>query len=173
MAATYRVSASNIVFGNNKSMIALWNGAGSADVLKVCRIWILNNQVGTAAGTGIFITFELRLITAYTGATKLFPIKLKKTSANLDANVVCSAGATVTDDSMFRRIFWSGDEPAQSELTTDTWQLLPNLNLVWNSGYVDSIIEPITLNASQGIHLKCTTNTTATFLGDCIIEFTT
>lgn len=174
MAATYRAMASNVVFGNNKSMIALWNGAGSADILKVNRIWVLNNQVGSAAGTGVLITLELRKITAYTGATKIFPVKLKKTSSDLDSNVAASFGATVTDATeLLRRLIWSGDEPAQSELTTDTWQLLQNINCIWNTGYYDTNTEPLVLNASEGIHVKCATSTSATFLGNVIIEFTT
>ncbi len=174
MAATYRVIASNVIFGNGKSMIALWNGSGSADVLKVTRIYFLNNQVGVAAGTGVLITLHLTMITAYTGATKLFPVKLKQASSDLDSNVVASFGATVTEATpVLRRIVWSGDEPAQSELHMDTLQLIPDLNIVWNSGYGDSNIEPLVLNASEGVHVKCTTNTTATYMGDIIIEFTT
>lgn len=174
MAATYRIKASNVIFGNNKSMIALWNGAGSTDILKVNRIWILNNQVGTPAGTGILITLNLNLISAYTVGTKIMPLKMKLTSSNLHANVAASHNATVTETStVLRRIIWSGDEPAQSENSSDTWQLLCNLNCVWDAGYVGSNIEPITLNASEGLHIKCATNTTATYMGDIIIEFTT
>lgn len=173
MAATYRVIASNVVFGNGKSMIALWNGSGSADVLKVTRIYFLNNQVGVAAGTGILIILHLTRITAYTGATKLFPVKLKQTSSDLDSNVAASFGATVTEAStVLRRVIWSGDEPQQSELHMDTLELIPDLNVIWDSGYGDSNIEPLVLNASEGVHVKCTTNTTATHMGDIIIEFT-
>jgi len=173
MAATYRVKASNVVFGSGKSLLALWNGAGSANVLKVNRIWLLNNQVGTAAGTGVIIELQIVLITAHTASNKILPVKMVQTSAALDVNVACSSGATVTESSIFRRVSWSGDEPAQSELTTDTLQLIPSLNLVWDAGYVGSGLEPLTLNASQGVHVKCVTATTATYMGDIIIEFTT
>ncbi len=172
MAATYRLKAQNVVFGTNKSMVSLWNGSGSTDILKVNRIYLLNNQVGVAAGTGVLVQLELRLITAHTSVQRLFPFKLKQSSPDLHANVIGNTGATVTDSSLFRRIIWSGDEPSQNELNTDTFQLIPSLNLIWDSGYVGSGIEPITLNANQGIHLKCITATTATFLGNCIIEFT-
>lgn len=174
MAATYRVQANNIIYGNGKSLLALWNGAGSTDILKVNRIYFLNNQVGVAAGTGILVTLHLTMITAYTGSARVFPTKLKTASSNLNSNVVASTGATVTEASqVLRRVVWSGDEPSTSELTTDTLQLIPNLNIIWDSGYVDTNTEPLTLNASQGVHVKCNTNTTATHMGTIIMEFTT
>jgi hypothetical protein len=173
MAATYRLKASNNIFGLNKSMISLWNGAGSTDILKVNRITLLNNQIGIPVGTGVLVALELRLITVHTVGTKLFPQKLRLASPDLDANVVASMGATVTESAqVLRRVLWSGDEPQQPEVNLDTLSLFSNFTTIWDTGYNSTQLEPITLNASQGIHIKCVTSTTATHMGDIIMEFT-
>lgn len=171
MAATYIVKGYNIAVNTSKSMISIWNGAGSTDILKINRIWLQNNQVGVAAVTGTLIEFHLKLITTHTTATKLFPLKRKLTSANLHSAVVCSTGATVGESSLFRRIIWSGDEPATAEYNMDTIGILPNMNLVWDAGYVGSGLEPITLNASQGITLRCQSTSTVGVM-DIMVEFT-
>jgi len=171
MAATYRVIGREILLGANKSLLALFNGVGSSNVLKVNRIWLLNNQL--AAITGILVTLELRLITAHTIGTLVTPAKSKLASPNLDANVVSSMGATVTETSLFRRIVWSADEPAQTENTMDTLELMPSINIIWDSGYSGSSVESLILNAGQGVHIKCVTSTVASNLGNIIMEFTT
>jgi hypothetical protein len=173
MADTYRAKVSNIVFGSGKSLIALWNGAGSADILKVNRIYFINNQVGIALGTGVLVELRLAMITTHTTSIKIFPQKLRTSAADLDANVVASSGSTVTEATQkLRRILWSGDEPSQAELNTDTLGLIPNFNIIWDTGYNSTVLEPITLNASQGVHVVCSTSTTATYMGDIIMEFT-
>lgn len=172
MADTYTLRGSNIAFNTSKSMISLWNGAGSTNILKVNRIILLNNQVGVAAVTGTLVELHLKLITAHTTGTLLFPQKNKTAAASLHSAVVCSTGATVTEATgVYRRILWSDDEPATSEYLTDTFQLLPNWNTIWDSGYVGSGIEGLTLNASQGITLRCQSTTTVGNM-DIIIEFT-
>lgn len=171
MADTYTLRGSNIAFNTGKSMISIWNGAGSSDILKVNRIICLNNQVGVAAVTGTLAELHLKRITAHTTGTLLIPQKNRIAAATLHANVICSTGATVTESSLFRRVLWSGDEPASSEYQLDTLQLLPNWNIIWDSGYVGSGVEPLTLNASQGITLRCNSTTTVGFM-DIIIEFT-
>lgn len=171
MAATYRVMAKEVVLGNGKSLLALFNGGGSADILKVDRIWLLNNQIPVF--TGILTIMELRLITAHTTGTLVLPTKNVLSSANLDVNVIASTGATVTETNLFKRIIWSADEPGQNENNMDSLELLTTINVIWDSSYVDTRLEPLTLNAGQGIHIKCATNTTASNIGTIVMEFTT
>lgn len=171
MAATYTLKGYNLGLNTSKSMISIWNGAGSTDILKINRIWLMNHQVGVAAVTGALVELHLKLITTHTTGTLLFPLKRISTSPNLHSAVVCSTGATVGESSLFRRIIWSGDEPTSSEYNMDTFGVIPNMNLVWDAGYVGSGIEPITLNASQGITLRCQSTVTVGVM-DIMIEFT-
>ncbi|MGD0201343.1 MAG: hypothetical protein ABSD27_11395 [Bryobacteraceae bacterium] len=109
---TYTVAATGVAFASGKLMLAIFNPAASGKVVKVWRVWIINNQ--TAAVTGVLIWFELRRSTAQSSGTALTPIKHDSNNPALNATV--ATGATVTDmaSGLLRQIFWSNDEPAVS-----------------------------------------------------------
>jgi hypothetical protein len=49
MADTFTAAATGATFASNKSMLGLFNGAGSGRVLRVYRIWCLNNQTSAVS----------------------------------------------------------------------------------------------------------------------------
>ena len=169
MARTYDVVATAVTFGNGKSMISIWNASGSSVVVKIRRVLLLNNQ--TVSGTGVLATLEFRKITAHSGGTALSALKRDMNDADMNASVSLATGATVTGGDLLRKILWSTDEPAISSSTIDEWETFVPLNYIWDAGYADSNVQPLTLRAGEGCHLKCTTNTTVMNV-DIFVEVT-
>lgn len=170
MAETHSICAVGVTFASNKSMAALFNGAGSGRVLRVYRVWQLNNQ--TAGVTGVLTTMALRRISALSGGTALGAVKHDTASANLPGQVSIAAGGTATDtaDPDFMRWMWSNDEPSSAALTNDEAETMPSLAQVMDlTGDVN--LEPIVLREGEGIHVKHLGSTT---VGNCdiVIEFT-
>jgi hypothetical protein len=160
MAATYTIAATGIAFALNKSMLAVFNGAGSGQVIRVYRVWMLNN--GVAAVTGGLNTMELRRLTTGSGGTPLTPVKHDSTNASFPAQIVAATNASVTVESLFRRWIWSTDEAtANSAATMDELETLPALNLIWDVGYADTTVEPIVLREGYGLSIQCTGSNTA------------
>jgi hypothetical protein len=148
--STFTLSVIGATFGNAKHMASLFNGAGSGRVLRVYRIWILNNQ--TVAVTGVLTTFSLRRSSAQSGGTAVSPVKHDSTN---------------TADADLRRFMWSNDEPAVSSATSDELENLVPLNCVWDSTG-DDRIQPITLRPGEGVTLQHTGSST---VGVCDIFF--
>jgi hypothetical protein len=166
MAATYTLAVQGTAYALNKSLAALMNAAGSTVVLRVKRVWVLNNQ--TAAVTGVLALLELRRISASTGGTVSAPVKHDSASATLPAQVVGATGATVTNTA---DVSYSNDEPAVSSLTNDELQCLPALACIFDAATGDPDVEAITLRAGEGVTVTNTTNT-AVGVVDVVIEFT-
>jgi hypothetical protein len=170
MAETHSICAVGVTFAANKSMAAIFNGVGSGRVLRIYRVWQLNNQ--TAGVTGVLTTMALRRISALAGGTALTAVKHDTNSGNLPAQVLLAAGGTATDsgDPDFMRWMWSNDEPSASALSNDETETMPALGQVMDlTG--DSNLEPITLREGEGVHVKHLGSTTVGNT-DVIIEFT-
>jgi hypothetical protein len=170
MAQTYTAGAVGATFANNKSMLGLFNGAGSGRVIRVYRVWVLNNQ--TAGVTGVLTTWSLRRSSAQSGGTAITPTKHDTASETAPAQVLCATGptATLTGDVALRTWVWSNDEPAVSSATSDEFETLVPLNCVWDSTG-DSNIEPITLREGQGISVHHS-GSSAVGICDVYVEYT-
>ena len=169
MANLYTLAAIGATFTPSKNMITLFNGTGSGIILKVWKIWALNNQ--TVAVTGILGTLELRLITSTSGGGSLTALKHNSTITSLPSQVVAAEGATNTLSSLFRKIYWSTDEPIATSSTMDEMALNKSWSEIWNIPITNTNLEPITLNEGQGI---CLSFNTVSSVGqaDFFIEFT-
>jgi hypothetical protein len=170
MAATFTAAFIGATFANGKHMASLFNGAGSGRVLRLYRVWILNNQ--TAGVTGVLTTLGLRRSSAQSGGTSVASTKHDTASSNLAAQVLCATGATVTNtaDLQYRTLVWSNDEPAVSSATSDELECLVPLNVIWDSTG-DANVEPITLREGQGVTLQHS-GSSAVGLCDIFFEFT-
>ena len=170
MASTFTAAAIGTTFGNNKSMLGLFNGASSGRVLRVYRVWVLNNQ--TTAVTGVLTTWTLRRSSAQSGGTAITPTKHDTANASLPAQVLVATGGTVTltSDTALRAWMWSNDEPSASSGTSDEFECLVPLNCVWDSTG-DSNSEPIVLREGQGISVHHS-GTSVVGLCDVFVEFT-
>lgn len=176
MAETYHATATNVTFASNKSMLSLFYASGGTKVVRVYRVWLLNNSL--TAVTGVLTTFELRLVSGRTAAGTAVPVvKHDSSNADLESTLYVETGASLTDttNGLLRRIVWSNDEPSVSAASMDEWELLVPLNLVWDSGYGDNNVQPITLRPGSpthaGFHVKHAGTTTVGAV-DIDLEFT-
>lgn len=170
MAATFTLAGIGVTFANAKHMLSLFNGAGSGRVLRVYRVWMLNNQ--TAAITGVLTTMALRKTSAQSGGTAISPVKHDSASSNLAAQILAAAGATVTNtaDVQLRTWMWSNDEPSASSSTNDEMECLVPLNCIFDATG-DSNIEPLVLRPGEGATIQHS-GSSAVGLADLFIEFT-
>jgi chitinase len=169
MANKYTVASIGATFVPLKNMITLYNGTGSGLILKVWKIWMLNNQ--SAAVTGVLSTLSLRLLTATAGGAALTPLKHNSTISNLPSQVIAAEGATNLTTSIFRRIIWSTDEPAATASSMDEVEIIPNWNVIWDTYMWQTVVEPIVLNEGQGLCLVFETSSSVG-VADFFMEFT-
>ena len=176
MAQTYTVTAAGVAFGNNKSMLAVFNGSGSGRILRIKRIWVLNNQ--TSAVTGVLTTWTLRRITASSGGSAQSAVRHDSDSETVASitQVSLASGATITlatgaDGTPFRTWVWSNDEPAASAGTSDELECVVPLNCIFDAATGDADIEPIVLREGEGITVQHAGSTTVGVV-DVLCEFT-
>lgn len=178
MAATYQLSGVGIGFAANKCMLGVFNTSGSGKVVRVYRIWTINNQITPV--TGSLTNLEIRKITAASGGTTLIPVPNDPSSPILtgvggtSGQITCGTNMTVTLTDLYRRIMWSTDEPSNPAGTTafsvDELQTFLPFCTLWSMGYADPNSEPITLREGEG----CAVINTGAFSGqsDFFFEMT-
>lgn len=156
MAATYIATATAVTWStSNKVFFSIFNGSGSGKIVKIKRVWVLNAQA--SAATGIVQTFGLYKITTDTSGgspTTITATKYDTNSADVPAQITIKTANTTngTSSLLYQQIF-SGDEPAVSTFTMDELEAIPNLMLVWDVGYGNTSIQPLTLRADQGFSI--------------------
>lgn len=166
---TFMAKAQGAAIGNNKSMLAIQNGALSGVVVKLRELYVVNTQL--TGVTGIVSEFNLFRFTTFTLGTAVVPAA-RDTNDVLNVLVTCATGATIVGEfaSSLKRWHQSSDEwgagPADSETAAHDTQI--NNNII--SQYPGC--KPITVRPGQGVHVKHTVNSTAgTF--DLFLVFTT
>jgi hypothetical protein len=171
MAQTYRAVVTGATFASNKSMLTVFNGSGSGRIVRVKRIWFLNNQ--TTGVTGALTTMEIRRISASTGGSAAASVKHDSNSENIPAQITITTGPTdtLTGDPALMRFMWSNDEPAVSSLVNDEVEVIPALACVFDAATGDADLEPLTLREGQGVSVRHT-GSSAVGVADAIIEFT-
>lgn len=171
MAQTYRSVVTGATFASNKSMLTLFNGSGSGRIIRVKRIWQLNNQ--TSGVTGAITTMEIRRISASTGGTAASVVKHDTSSESLPAQVTTATGPTdtLTSDPALMRYMWSNDEPAVSSLVSDETETIPLLACTFDAATGDADLEPLVLREGEGVSVRHT-GASAVGVCDVIIEFT-
>lgn len=148
MANTWHASFTSVTFASAKSMCDLFN-ADSTRILRLYRIWMLNNQV--SAVTGVITTMKInKLISSVpTGGTTVTPQPHDSTNSAL-SNATCGTGRTPTRGNAYRTFLWSNDEPTVGTGSIDEMECLVPLGIVWDSGYGDPNIQPLTLRQNEG-----------------------
>ena len=175
MAATWTAYAPGITFSTGlKGFLSLFNASGSGVTVRLYRIWVVNAQA--AAVTGIVGTLQLRRISAQTttATTPVVPLKHDTASTNLPAQVTAvSGGTTIATALELRRILYSSDEAAvNAAIQMEDLEIFVPLSLIWDAGYGDTTIEPLTANEGQGFSLVHTGTASAAGNVDIIFEFT-
>lgn len=169
MAATFRATGGGIAYASSKDMLNVFNGSATARVIRVYRGYWFNN--GTAAVTGVLTTAQCRRITAASAGTAVTPVKHDTNSSNLDAATTCGTNQTTTGTDIFRRFLFVNEEPIVAGTTQANWLTLVPFAEIWNAGYGDTNVEPVTCRASQGFQLFHS-GTSAVGTADLEIEFT-
>jgi len=173
MAETWQLNAREIAPGNGKSMLGILNGAGSGKVIRVYRMWMLNNFIGVPYSWDR-LNLEIRAITGLTvgSGAAVTPVKHDTANAALDANVVMFTGGTVSGESatLIRLLGWSENELTVGASIDAVEALIP-LGVIWDTGYGSTVLQPLTLREGEGVHIKCTTDLTVGTM-DIRMEFT-
>jgi len=171
MAETFTAYFSGITFAASKVMAGFLN-THATEIIKIRRVGLLNAQ--TAAVTGVICQLELRWYPAtmtLTGGTTVTPTKHDSTNTS-PASLTISHNSTPggSTGEVVRRVWWSSDEPAISTGTVDEMEANVPLNVVFDPGYGDSNVQPLTLRQNQGFVVFNTTG--AAGLLDTWVEFT-
>lgn len=175
MGQTYLATATAVAWSTaNKVLLSLFNGSGSGRIVRIRRIWVLGNRVTT--NTGILQQYSLYKLTTDTNTgtpTTITPVKVDTNSENLPAAIVCRTANTVNGTAtLLRRFYWSGDEASAGALTLDELQAVPSLNCIWDVGYGNPDVQPLTLREGEGISLYQAALASSTGDVDITIEFT-
>lgn len=156
MAQTYMVSATGVGWSTaNKVLFSLYNGSGSGRIVRISRIWVVNNQI--TAVTGVLENFSLFKLTTDTSGgtpTTLTPVKLDSINEDIPAQIVCRTNNTTNGTGvLLRRYYFSGDEPAVGTFSWDELETFFSLNCIWDVGYGNSQVQKLTLREGEGISL--------------------
>lgn len=171
MAQTFTAYYSGIAFAASKNMAAVLN-SHATEILKIRRVGLLNAQ--TAGVTGVLCQLEMRGYFAgspgLTSPTAITPTSHDTTNTAPTTATYGHAGTIAGTATTFRRVFWSSDEAAISTATIDELETFVPLNIIFDAGYGDSNVQPMTLRQTQ---MALVFNTTgAAGLLDTWIEFT-
>lgn len=171
MAQTFTGYYAGVTFAASKNMAAVLNTHAS-EILKIRRVGLLNAQ--TAGVTGVICQLEMRGYFSgspgLTSPTAITPTSHDSTNTAPAAATYGHAGTIAGTATTFRRVFWSSDEAAISTGTLDELETIVPLNIIFDAGYGDSNVQPMTLRQNQ---MALVFNTTgAAGLLDTWIEFT-
>lgn len=166
---TFTVYGPAVAYNTSKSLVDLTNG-DATKIAKLFRLWLLNNQTSAVTGVVLLLLFR-RLTAASSGGTSLTPIQHDTGGTALDGDITTGTGRTVTAGSTFRRVMVSSDEPTVSGASWDELECIVPFSVLWDSGYGDSNVAPMTFRQNQGFDLQqSTTSTVGT--SDIHYEFT-
>lgn len=176
MANTWTAAYLDVAVGlANKSMADLWNPTGSGRILKVYRIWCLNNYRAGAVGGGLNIYQIARITAKSVAGTPVTPTRHDTTLENWAAtSCTTHYASTVTEGDVLRRFSNSSDELAIRAVTNiDNWSSLPTLSIQWDTGgYDGAILQPIVIRENTGIHIKFVSGTASVGTLTTVIQFT-
>jgi hypothetical protein len=171
--ATYTAVAQAVAVGNNKSMLGLFNPAGSGYVIKLREVYLRNAQ--SAAVTGVLGAFQIMAIRGpspgLSAGTDVTPIAHDSADA-LPAGLICKTGGTVSGETAvpFDVLRMSTDEWVSGTLDLEGAQQTIS-NYFPARVKRDSTQKAFIARAGEGLHLKFVTNTTVGSF-DVIFVFT-
>jgi hypothetical protein len=133
---------------------------------------LFNNQ--STGVTGVLNFVSILRSSASSGGTTVTAVAHNTANTPLTANTTAGTNRAVTPTpgGQFRRLLMSPDEPTVSTADWDALMCLVPFAEIWNSGYGDSVVDPVTCRAGQneGFTIQSLTQTVGT--ADLEIEFT-
>lgn len=170
MANTWQAIATGVAYAANKHMIDVFNSSSSTRYIRIYRAYLFNN--GTASVTGVLNTLRCNITTAASAGTSVTPITMDTSNSTLNANTTAGHNRTITVGNIIRQLLHSPDEPTVTTLDWDALGTLVPFAEVWNAGYGDSTIQPVTCNASEGRGFSIQSITQTVGSADSEIMFT-
>jgi len=183
MADTWTCNATNVAWASAKNMLSFYNDASTTAICRIYKIWMVNTQTAAVTGTNIVDCFIYRFSAGpHSGGTALgtanTPVPTagqivahRSSNAAIPAQFTIRTGATggISLGALVRGFLRCSDEAAsQAAITLDEVQAIYPLNLVWDAGYGESDIQPLTLRATEGMVIRAGTN--GSFVGQCDIN---
>lgn len=168
MANTWTVWNQAKTFVAGGAMVGLMNAG--ARVLRVRRIGYINDQ--TVAVTGVVVGGEIRRYTGagWTTPTALTPVSHDTTNSALSSVTAGHAGTPTGTSAVLRRYFASSDEPKLSTLQNNELEAIIPFGVIWDAGYGDSNVQPLTLRTNESVIVWNVTGAAGAF--SWYIEFT-
>ena len=154
MADTWRYYAASVAWTASKNLLDIWNGAASAKTVKLYRIFNFNTQTASITGVmdyALLYRFTDASAPATTGSA-LTGFAHRSTNTALNANTLGGTGYTTnitkSAANLLRRYLFATDEiKVAGVIEYNMLEVLVPFAEVWNSGYGDSNIQPLTMNA--------------------------
>lgn len=176
MGQTYTACATAVAWSTAiKVLFSIFNGSGSGRIVRIRRAWILNNQL--TGITGVLENYSIYKISTDTSggsASTLTASKHDTLSENIPAAITIKTGNTSNGTAvLLRRNYFSGDEPAtNTALNLDKMEAIVPWNIVWDVGYGNSNVQPLTLREGQGFSIVQPAIASSTGNIDIFVEFT-
>jgi hypothetical protein len=170
MAQTFTAHFSGIAFAAGKVMAGILNGHAT-EVIKIRRAGILNAQTVVVSGVACLLEVRAYRGTAtLTGGTAVTAVSHDSTNTAPTTLTLSHNSTPGGTSNLLRRVWWSSDEPAASGATVDELECLVPLNIIWDAGYADANVQPLTLRQDESFVLYNASG--AAGLVDIWIEFT-
>lgn len=147
MASSWTVYFPGVQFAVGKIMAGIAN-TGTRNI-KIRRVRFLNAQAIAVAGQ--VCCGELR---RYTGASwssysNVDPFAHDTENSALQNLQSGTAGSVTGTYQVLRSYIWSSDEPSVGGATTDEWETITPLNIVWELGFGDPNVTALTLRQNE------------------------
>ena len=171
MANTWQATTVAATFAANKHMLDVFNATASTRVIRIYRAYAFNNQI--AAIVGVLNVFRVNITGLSASAANVTPVTMDTSNSARDANTTCGTGRTIgAIAATIRSLLQSPDEPVVSTLDWDALATLVPFAEVWNAGYGDTNIQPVTCRPGENRGLSMQSITQAVGVNDYEIMFT-
>ena len=171
MAETFTAYYPAVSFAAGKNMAAILNGHAT-EILKIRRIGVVNCQ--TVAVTGQLCQLDVHAFfvggVGIAAPTAVTPVMHDSTNTLPTTATYGYAGTLSGTPATLRRTCWSSDEPAVAGATVDELECLIPLNILFDAGYGDTNVQPLTLRQTEMVSVYNVAGTAG--LLDTWIEFT-
>jgi len=170
MANTWQAAGQSLAITPGKHMLDVFNAAASTRVIRIYRAYAFNN--GVTAVTGVLNNLRCNITSTATVGTAVAPITMDTSNTALNANTSVGTNRNVTVANIIRQLLQSPDEPTVSTLDWDALATLVPFAEVWNVGYGDANLQPVTCRpgVARGFSLQSLNQTVG--VNDYEIMFT-
>lgn len=170
MANTWRATLQGGTYAVNRSMLDVFNNA-AARVIRVYRMYLFNSA--TSSGAGVLGNLRIYRTTGASAGTAVTSIAMDNLNTALDGNVTAGYNRTVTNSVLVRQLLWQGGAPGYNTNDFRTLLTLVPFCEIWNAGYSESSIQPLTCPASSAYGYNIWNDATSlSGFADAEIEFT-